>query len=86
MSENWPVYIEAGELLLQPLRWRDRQRWLRVRSENRDWLNEWEATLPKVPGEDNSQALPSYFNMVNWHRREGRQGRSYSLANHTMFD
>jgi ribosomal-protein-alanine N-acetyltransferase len=44
MSENWPVYLNSGELVLQPLRWRDRKRWLNVRNENRDWLTEWEAT------------------------------------------
>jgi len=59
---------------------RDRKRWIRVRAENKDWLNSWEATLPQVPGEDSSQKLPSFYEMVSWHRREGRQGRSYSLA------
>jgi ribosomal-protein-alanine N-acetyltransferase len=80
MSENWPIFLSEGELLLRPLRIRDRRLWLRVRAENRDWLAEWEATLPKVPGEKNSNQLPSFSEMVAWHRREGRSGRSYSLA------
>ena len=83
MSENtttWPVYLNSGELLLRPLRWRDRNRWLSVRNENRDWLSEWEATLPQVPGEIDSKSLPTFLEMVSWHRREGRQGRSYALA------
>jgi ribosomal-protein-alanine N-acetyltransferase len=80
MSENWPVHLEAGELILQPLRWRDRKRWLNVRKENRDWLAEWEATLPQVPGEIGAKGLPTFFEMVSWHRREGRQGRSYAFA------
>ena len=80
MSENWPVHLEAGELILQPLRWRDRRRWLNVRKENRDWLAEWEATLPQVPGEIGAKGLPTFFEMVSWHRREGRQGRSYAFA------
>ena len=80
MSENWPAHLEAGELILQPLRWRDRRRWLNVRSENRDWLAEWEATLPQVPGEIGAKELPTFFEMVSWHRREGRQGRSYAFA------
>jgi ribosomal-protein-alanine N-acetyltransferase len=41
MSEHWPIFLEEGELLLRPLRVRDRQRWLRVRAENKDWLAEW---------------------------------------------
>ena len=80
MSENWPVYLNSGELVLQPLRWRDRKRWLNVRNENRDWLTEWEATLPQVPGETDAKSLPTVLEMVSWHRREGRQGRSYALA------
>ena len=80
MSEHWPTYLQEGELLLRPLRIRDRRSWLRVRAANKDWLTEWEATLPQVPGEKNATQLPSFSEMVNWHRREGRNGRSYSLA------
>ncbi|MDA2992593.1 MAG: GNAT family protein [Actinomycetota bacterium] len=80
MSENWPVHLKSGELILKPLRWRDRNCWLNLRNENRDWLTEWEATLPQVPGEIESNKLPTFVEMVSWHRREGRQGRSYSLA------
>ena len=80
MSENWPVQLKSGELILKPLRLRDRNRWLNLRNENRDWLTEWEATLPQVPEEIESNKLPTFVEMVSWHRREGRQGRSYSLA------
>jgi len=80
MSEHWPIFLEEGELLLRPLRIRDRKRWLRVRAENKDWLAEWEATLPQLPGDSNSGKLPSFTEMVRWHRREARSGRSYSFA------
>ena len=80
MSEHWPVTLRSEDLILRPLRMRDRKRFLQVRIENKDWLNSWEATLPQVPGEDSSQKLPSFYDMVRWHRREGRQGRSYSMA------
>ena len=80
MSEHWPVTLRSEDLVLRPLRMRDRKRWIRVRAENKDWLNSWEATLPQVPGEDSSQKLPSFYDMVRWHSREGRQGRSYSMA------
>lgn len=49
MSEHWPIFLTEGELLLRPLRIRDRRRWLQVRAENKVWLSEWEATLPQVP-------------------------------------
>ena len=80
MSEHWPIFLEEGDLLLRPLRFRDRSKWLKVRAENKEWLAEWEATLPQVPGESNLQKLPSFTEMVRWHRREARSGRSYSLA------
>lgn len=80
MSEHWPVFLEDGELRLSPLRIRDRRKWLRVRAENKEWLAEWEATLPQVPGENKSPKLPSFTEMVRWHHHEGRSGRSYSLA------
>jgi ribosomal-protein-alanine N-acetyltransferase len=80
MSEHWPIFLEEGEILLRPLRIRDRSKWLQVRTENKEWLTEWEATLPQVPGESDLRKLPSYTEMVRWHRREGRGGRSYSLA------
>ena len=80
MSEHWPVTLRSEDLILRPLRMRDRKRFLQVRIENKDWLNSWEATLPQVPGEDSSQKLPSFYDMVRWHSREGRQGRSYSMA------
>lgn len=80
MSEHWPIFLSEGELFLRPLRVRDRSRWLRVRAENKDWLSEWEATLPQVPGESDARKLPSFGEMVRWHGREGRSGRSYSLA------
>lgn len=80
MSDQRMIYLEDGELLLRPIRIRDRKQWLRVRAENKEWLSEWEATLPQVPKEKNSPKLPSFTEMVRWHRREARSGRSYSLA------
>jgi hypothetical protein len=38
---------------------RDRKHWIRVRAENKDWLNSWEATLPQVPGEEMGAELGS---------------------------
>jgi len=80
MSENWPVFIESGDLIIRPLRMRDRGRWMKVRSKNVNWLGEWEATLPKIALENTPSPLPSFYDMVLWHRREGRAERSFSLA------
>jgi [ribosomal protein S5]-alanine N-acetyltransferase len=80
MSENWPVFIKTNDLIIRPLRLRDHKQWVKVRSKNVDWLGEWEATIPKVPGENSSQPLPTFYETVFLHRREGRQGRAFSLA------
>ena len=56
----------------------------RTAAENREWLTPWEATLPKVPEHiDGGELLsnrPSFLEMVRIHNREGRSGRSISLA------
>lgn len=80
MSENWPVILKTGDLILRPLRRRDHRRWRQVRAENKDWLDAWEATLPQVPGEDSSKSLPSFYEVIRWHRSEGRAGRAISLG------
>ena len=82
MTYSWPVILKSGDLRLQALRFRDRGKWNNVRSENRDWLSPWEATIPIIPGgtpSDLSQ-LPSYFEMVRTLNSEARHGRSFSFA------
>ncbi len=82
MTSTWPVVLSTQDLHLQALRFRDRTRWNDVRSENREWLSPWEATIPILPGgspQDPTQ-LPSYFQMVRTLNSEARQGRSFSFA------
>jgi len=55
----WPVTLESGDLLLRPLRLRDKAEWSAVRSRNAAWLQPWEASNP-TPG----QELPTYGSMV----------------------
>lgn len=74
---NWPVILREGELTFRPLRLRDRREWLDLRSRNRSWLTPWEATSPLAEEQKN---LPSYAEMINFHKREGKAGRSFSLA------
>ena len=56
---NWPVTLESGEIVLRPIRYRDRKEWSEVRSRNSDWLARWEASNP-LPG----GGLPDYRQMV----------------------
>ena len=74
---NWPVVLQESELTLRPLRMRDRKAWLEVRARNRGWLTPWEATSPLAEEQKN---LPTYVEMVNFHKREGKAGRSFSFA------
>src|SRR5919107_3613689 len=59
VSHIWPVTLECGDIILRPIRYRDRKEWTEVRSRNSDWLAPWEASYP-VPG----GALPDYRQMV----------------------
>ncbi|WP_120522959.1 GNAT family N-acetyltransferase [Arthrobacter celericrescens] len=58
-SAIWPVTLESGDLLLRPIRYRDKQEWTEVRSRNSEWLAPWEASNPAPGG-----ALPNYRQMV----------------------
>ena len=58
-SFHWPVTLETGDLVLRPIRYRDRKEWSEVRSRNSEWLAPWEASNP-VPG----GGLPDYRHMV----------------------
>jgi ribosomal-protein-alanine N-acetyltransferase len=75
--KSWPIVITDGELTLRPLRYRDRAKWLAVRARNREWLSPWEATAPLI---EERNKLPTYLEMVAFHNREGRAGRSVSLT------
>ena len=56
---SWPVTLESGDLVLRPIRYRDRKEWTEVRSRNHEWLAPWEASNP-LPG----GGLPDYRQMV----------------------
>ncbi|WP_433122252.1 GNAT family N-acetyltransferase [Arthrobacter koreensis] len=67
-SAIWPVTLECGDLILRPIRYRDRTEWNSVRSRNARWIGPWEATNP-LPG----GVLPSYAGMVRSLNQQARQ-------------
>ena len=73
----WPVVIDDGDLVLRPLRNRDRSTWEEVRELNREWLEPWEATRPEIEA---GEPLPSYFQMISRYRSEAKALRSITLG------
>jgi [ribosomal protein S5]-alanine N-acetyltransferase len=55
----WPVTLECGDLVLRPIRYRDKKEWTEVRARNNQWLAPWEASNPDPVG-----GLPDYRQMV----------------------
>ncbi|MET1036038.1 MAG: GNAT family protein [Arthrobacter sp.] len=70
-ARMWPVTLENGDLVLRPLRQRDKAEWMALRRRNADWLKAWEATQP-----DPSGPLPSYRSMVSSLNAQARAGQS----------
>lgn len=68
-SSIWPVTLTCDDLVLRPIRYRDRKEWTEVRSRNRDWLAPWEASNPMPGG-----GLPSYRQMVRSLNIQAAQG------------
>nr|WP_026555710.1 GNAT family protein [Arthrobacter sp. 35W] len=55
----WPLTLECGDLLLRPIRHRDKAAWTEVRGRNAEWLAPWEASNPSPGG-----GLPTFGGMV----------------------
>ncbi|MCP8998487.1 GNAT family N-acetyltransferase [Pseudarthrobacter sp. RMG13] len=65
----WPVTLECGDLILRPIRYRDKKEWTQVRGRNSEWLAPWEASNPAPGG-----ALPDYRQMVRSLKIQAAQG------------
>lgn len=66
---SWPVTLESGDLLLRPLRYRDKAEWMALKRRNAEWLQPWEASSPTLGG-----PLPTYREMVSSLNRQARAG------------
>ena len=76
----WPVVLRGetprgDQLVLEPLRRRDRAQWVEVRSRNRHWLGPWDATSP-----DQEPTYVSFPGLVRHYRAEARSGRMLPLT------
>ncbi|MDP9445026.1 MAG: GNAT family N-acetyltransferase [Actinomycetota bacterium] len=63
--------LAAGPVGLRPIRRRDAEAWAEVRARNREWLREWDATMP--PGGE--PWASGFGGMVREMRAQARQGR-----------
>ncbi|MHA7268367.1 GNAT family N-acetyltransferase [Arthrobacter sp. HLT1-20] len=64
----WPVTLECGDLVLRPIKLRDKAEWSRVRSRNAAWLQPWEASNPANQGQ-----LPTFGGMVRVLNQQARE-------------
>jgi ribosomal-protein-alanine N-acetyltransferase len=75
----WPVTLTEGQLVLRPLRLRDRRAWREVRKRNKQWLSQWDATMP-AEGQIVGQRPPNYNMMMRIMKKEAREGRALPFA------
>jgi len=76
MALGWPVRLEEGDVVLRPLRRRDSEHWLALRSRNAAWLDPWEATAPQPAG----HRPPTFAGFVRTLARQAREGTALPFA------
>lgn len=75
MVHSWPVTLRDGDLVLRPLRRRDRAAFDALRARNRAWLRPWDATDP-----DRRGGLPPFTALRRWNEQQARLGLQLPLA------
>jgi ribosomal-protein-alanine N-acetyltransferase len=70
MASGWPAVLREGDVVLRPLRRRDQDRWLALRTSNTQWLERWEATSPEGPG----PVVTSFPRLLRSLNRQARAG------------
>ncbi|GEL95009.1 GNAT family N-acetyltransferase [Cellulomonas composti] len=71
MATGWPVTLVDGPVRLRPLRRRDGQAWLALRTANADWLEPWDATSP-VPVDRPRPTFGAFVRLLAAQAREGQ--------------
>ncbi|ASK66818.1 RimJ/RimL family protein N-acetyltransferase [Brachybacterium avium] len=75
MVHVWPLTLQDGELMLRPLRRRDRGAFERLRERNARWLRPWDATDPE------HGARPMDFRLLRrWNQEQARLGLALPLV------
>jgi ribosomal-protein-alanine N-acetyltransferase len=64
--------LKQDNLVLRPLRFRDKRAWLKIRDDNKNWFTEWEATIPN----EFNEGKASFYQIVRNLRDEARTQRA----------
>lgn len=75
MVHVWPLTLRDEELVLRPLRRRDRFVHEGLRARNHEWLRPWDATDPTRPGRP-----PGFTALRRWSESQARQGLAVPLV------
>ena len=72
MAPFWPVVLQQDNLVLRPLKLRDKKEWTKLRQRNQNWFREWESTVP----DEFSDGKASFYQIVKNLRVEAKAQRS----------
>ncbi len=72
MAPFWPVVLQQDNLVLRPLKLRDKKEWTKLRQRNQDWFRQWESTVP----DEFSDGKASFYQIVKNLRIEAKAQRS----------
>lgn len=75
MVHTWPVTLRDRELVLRPLRRRDRAAYESLRRRNEGWLRPWDATDP-----EHGVVRPPFATLRRWGETQARHGTLLPLA------
>ena len=72
MAPFWPVVLQNDNLVLRPLKLRDKKEWTKLRQRNQSWFRQWESTVP----DEFSDGKASFYQIVKNLRVEAKAQRS----------
>ncbi|MDP4668610.1 MAG: GNAT family N-acetyltransferase [Candidatus Nanopelagicales bacterium] len=72
MAPFWPVVLQNDNLVLRPLKLRDKKEWTKLRQRNQNWFQQWESTVP----DEFSDGKASFYQIVKNLRVEAKAQRS----------
>ena len=72
MAPFWPVVLQNDNLVLRPLKFRDKKEWTKLRQRNQNWFQQWESTVP----DEFSDGKASFYQIVKNLRVEAKAQRS----------